>query len=239
MHNLPLVLKARVWPARVWSSSHESFPVISKMKSPHPILIAVATGTFIGAARWVFECLFVVPLVPDPQSPIWIMISSVVSTFIAVTIALTTWILLRGGAAKSAWTRLLAGIPLVALLAWYATGFLNLAQMRAALLDSANPNTSAARLRELADYKNGPGYEIDNRIASHPNTPPDVLRSLHGRPDQVGTEMCLARNPNTPDDVLRAIAAKKGEWSKYYDESLKRNPRYDEVFRADPQPKPE
>jgi hypothetical protein len=208
------------------------------MKSSQHIPIAVTAGALIGVARWMFECLFVVPLVPDPQSPIWIMISTVVSAFIAVTVALTTWILLRGLMTKSVFARLLACIPLVALIAWYATGFVNLAQMRAALLDSANPYTSAARLRELAEYKNGPGYEIDNRIAKHPNTPPDVLRLLHGRPDQVGTEMCLAENPNTPDDVLRAIATQKGEWSKYYDDALKRNPRYDKVFRSGTQTEP-
>lgn len=89
-----------------------------------------------------------------------------------------------------------ACLPLLGLLAWYSTGFVHLAKMRAALLDSENTKASAERLRELARYRGGSGYEIDNRVASNPSTPPDVLRSLHGRPDQVGTEMCLAENPN-------------------------------------------
>ena len=188
------------------------------------ILIALGIGSLIGVARWIFECLFVVPLVPDPQSPLWIMISSVVSIFIAITLAPLAWILLRGLESKSLLVKYSACIPFLVLLSWYSTGFLNLAQMRAALLDSANPNTDADRLRELADYEKGPGYEIDNRVAKHPNTPPDVLRSLHGRPDQVGTEMCLAQNPHTPDDVLHAIATRKDEWSRYYLDALKQNP---------------
>ena len=202
------------------------------MKPSHQILTAIGIGVVVGVARWVFECLFVVPLVPDPQSPIWIMISTITSVFIAVTTAIVVWLAFRGWKSASALLRCAAVLPLLLLLGWYSTGFANLAQMRSALLDSDNPNTSADRLRELADYKNGPGYEIDNRVARHPNTPPDVLRSLHGRPDQVGTEICLAQNPNTPDDVLLAIGNRNDDWSKYVLDALKRNPRYNEVFAA-------
>lgn len=203
------------------------------MKPQRPFLTALGVGSLIGVARCVFECLFVVPLVPDPQSPIWIMISTITSVFIAVTIALAFWLALRAWESKFAMLKCAGVLPFVLLLAWYSTGFVNLAQMRSALLDSANPNTGADRLRELADYKKGPGYEIDNRGAMHPNTPPDVLRLLHGRPDQVGTEMCLAQNPNTPDDVLRAIANRNDDWSEYVLDALKRNPRYNEVFAPD------
>lgn len=203
------------------------------MKPSRPILAALGVGAIVGIARWVFECFFVVPLVPDPQSPIWIMISTITSVFIAVTIASLAWIAFRAFDSKSLFTRCAATVPFLLLLGWYSTGFVNLVQMRSALLDSADPNTGADRLRELADYKNGPGYEIDNRIAKHPNTPPEVLRSLHGRPDQVGTEMCLAQNPNTPDDVLRAIGNRNDDWAKYVLDALKRNPRYSEVFAPD------
>jgi len=203
------------------------------MKLRRPILTALGVGASIGVLRWVFECLFVVPLVPDPQSPIWIMISTVTSVFIAVTIAIVAWLAFRGLESKSKLLKCAASLPFLLLLGWYSTGFVNLAQMRSALLDAANPNTNADRLRELADYKNGPGYEIDNRIAKHPNTPPDVLRSLHGRPDQVGTEMCLAQNPNTPDDVLRAIGNRNDDWAEYVLDALKRNPRYSEIFASE------
>jgi hypothetical protein len=161
------------------------------------------------------------------------MISTITSVFIAVTIAPVAWLAFRGFDSKSVLVRFAAAVPFLLLLGWYSTGFVNLAQMRSALLDSADPNIGADRLRELADYKNGPGYEIDNRIAKHPNTPPDVLRSLHGRLDQVGTEACLAQNPNTPDDVLRAIGNRNDDWSEYVFDALKRNPRYSEVFASD------
>jgi hypothetical protein len=200
---------------------------------PRPNLYGLGIGLLIGTARWIFECLFVVPLVPDPQSPIWVMISTIMSVFIAATIAIAAWLVFRVWQSKSTLLKVAGVLPLVVLLGWYSTGFINLAQMRFALLDSANPNTGADRLRELAEYRNGPGYEIDNRVAMHPNTPTDVLRSLHGRPDQVGTEMCLAQNSNTPDDILRAIGNRKDDWSKYLSDALKRNPRYHEVFAPD------
>ena len=207
------------------------------MNHSRNILLALVIAAIIGAARWILECQFVAPLVgPDPQIPIWIMFSTVTSIIIAITIAPAAWLFLHGLTSTSITRKFAACLPLLLLLAWYSTGFVNLVQIRSALLDSANPAIDGDRLRELANFKNGPGYEIDNRIAKHPNTPPDVLRSLHDRPDQVGTEMCLAENPNTPDDVLRSIAKlseQNNSWSKYYVDALKRNPRYDEVFGAD------
>ncbi len=206
----------------------------TNMNHSRNILLAIGIGVLIGVARWTFECYFVVPLVgPDPQIAIWIMISAVTSIIIAITIAPTAWLFLYGLTSRSKFGNFAASLPFLIFLVWYSTGFVNLIQIRSALLDSANPKTNSDRLRELANFKNGPGYEIDNRIAKHQNTPPDVLRSLHDRPDQVGTEMCLAENPNTPDDVLRSIAKlaeRHDDWSKYYLDALKRNPRHDEVF---------
>lgn len=200
------------------------------------IMLALGVGVFIGAARWIFECHFVAPLVdPDPQIPIWIMMSTVTSIFIAATIAATGWLLLCGWSSNSKIVKIAASLPFVLLLYWYSTGFVNLAQIRSALLDSENSSTAAERLRELASFDQGPGYEIDNRLAKNPSSPPDVLRSLHGRPDQVGTEMCLAQNPNTPDDILHSIAkmaSRDKDWSKYYLDALKRNPRYDDLFSS-------
>ena len=49
------------------------------------------------------------------------------------------------------------------------------------------------------------GYELDNRLALNPTTPPAALRELSRRRDQSGTLMCLMRNPSTPDDVLEQI----------------------------------
>lgn len=200
------------------------------MNKSRAVWSAIVLAALIGAARCLFECGFVVPLVPDPQSPVWIMISLITSLIIFATVLPLALVAFRGQQSQRVLARCAACVPLLLLLGWYSLGFINLAKMRAALLDSANATTGPERLRELADYKGGPGYEIDNRLASHPNTPPDVLRALHGRPDQVGTEMCLAENPNTPDDVLRRIAARKDDWAAYLGDALRKNPRYREVF---------
>ncbi|MEM1205150.1 MAG: hypothetical protein AAGN66_18105 [Acidobacteriota bacterium] len=191
-------------------------------------------GVLAGAARWIFECGFVVPLVQDPQSPIWVMFSTFTSVFFAVGVAGAAWLAFRGSGSTHLLLRLASVLPLLLLLGWYSAGLVHLVKLRSALLDSANPDTGANRLRELAESENGWRYEIDNRVAQHPNTPVDVLRSLHGRPDQVGTEMWLARNPNTPDDVLRAIAERDDDWAEYLQAALKQNPRYETVFGSDP-----
>jgi hypothetical protein len=201
------------------------------MKSTrHILLLAFAIGLLVGAARWVFECLFVVPLMPDPQSSIWIMMSTITSAVVAVMILPFASVALYGLASPSKLMRGAAFVPFLLIIGWLSLGFVNLASMRSALLDSAAPSTPAERLRVLANFTGGPGYEIDNRVAKHPNTPPDVLRSLHGRPDQVGTEIILASNANTPDDVLFDLAKRDDEWAKYILEALKENPRYGVLF---------
>jgi hypothetical protein len=158
------------------------------------------------------------------------MFSTVKSVFIALVVLAFAWIALRGLEAKTWPMKIIAAAPLLLFLGWFSTGIIHLAQMRAALIDSADPNTTPDRLRALAEFRNGPGYEIDNRTAKNPNTPPDVLRLLHERPDQVGTEMCLAQNPNTPDDILIELANRDDDWSQYILNALKTNPRYEEVF---------
>jgi len=193
-------------------------------------LIAAGVAALASLARWVFECRFVVSLVPDAQSAIWIVMSTITSGFVFATLTVAAFVALRGLKSPRVFVRVVACVPLLGLLAWYSSGVTRLVQMRWALLDSANPATSADRLRELARFQGGPGYEIDNRVARNPSTPPDVLRSLHGRPDQVGTEMCLAENPNTPDDVLRVLATRDDEWARYLAAALQRNPRYRQVF---------
>lgn len=194
------------------------------------LLVAVLIGVLCGAARWTYECRLVVTLVPDPQSPIWVVLSGITSSFIAATVSVAAWFAMRSRGSRSSWWQIASCAPLVLLLVWYGSGFVALARMRTALLDAADPATGADRLRELADFTGGPGYEIDNRVARHPNTPADVLRALAGRPDQVGTDMCLAENPHTPDDVLRTIASREGQWTALVRTALRRNPRYVEVF---------
>jgi hypothetical protein len=204
--------------------------------------IAALVSLLVGGSRFFYETYMVVPLVLDAQRSIWVAVSLMTSLFaacLAFPLCLAG-VQILSHQAEQTWPKrirnalILAG--LTAVLAWTARDLTRLATMRSALLDSANPRTGSERLRELASYRGGPGYEIDNRIASHPNAPSDVLRMLHGRPYQVGTESCLARNPNTPDDILRALAAEPREeeqWAKYIQDSLELNPRYQQVFGSE------
>jgi hypothetical protein len=74
-----------------------------------------------------------------------------------------------------------------------------------ALADASRPSTPPARLHQLVHFSGiQAGYELDNRIAAHPNTPIEALRELHAR-GNMGTLMTLARNPNTPPDILHKL----------------------------------
>ena len=86
---------------------------------------------------------------------------------------------------------------------------------RRALEDASSRATSAGRLSELVHFDGiQAGYQLDNRLASHPNTPPEALRELSQRRDQTGTQMLLARNPNTPVDVLQRLPAPTPYWMR-------------------------
>jgi hypothetical protein len=201
-----------------------------------PPLVATIVALLVGGARYGYETRVLMPLAPDPQNAIWHVLSLVTSVVAATVSFALCWAGLRLVVAAAAAGRpvpasglaLLVGLAVVVV--WTARDLHRMSVVRRALIDAADPATPAERLRELALHPGGPGYEIDNRVARHPNTRPDVLRMLHGRPDQVGTEMCLAANPNTPDDILRELAGRGDEWGDLIREHLRSNPRHAELF---------
>jgi len=204
-----------------------------------PALVAAIVALLVGGGRYWYETRVLMPLAPDPQNAIWQLLSLVTSVVAALLSSTLCWAGVHRIAATAAAGRsahgtglaLLAG--LVVVVAWTAHDLRQMSVVRRALIDAADPATPAERLRELAIHRSGPGYEIDNRVARHPNTPPDVLRMLHGRPDQVGTEMCLAANPNTPDDILRELRDRNDDWGDHIRAHLRTNPRYAELFGSD------
>ncbi len=79
-----------------------------------------------------------------------------------------------------------------------------------ALTDASDVKASPERLRELVHFDGiQAGYELDNRLAANPSTPPDVLRELAAKPDQLGTQMVLERNPRTSADVREKLDVKQ------------------------------
>ncbi len=200
-----------------------------KMKKRNRIIIALLVGFGIAGSRFAYESSMP-SLVPyDAQGGIWVAYSLVVSggTFILASLFCALALELLGKHMRT--LGILCLLPVVVISGCTVNRMMGLKHIRTALLDAQDPTTSPERLRALVGYETGFGYEIDNRIASNPNTPADVLRSLHGKADQVGTEMSLARNPNTPDDILLDLAKRDDDWKKYIQNSLQANPRYKEI----------
>lgn len=158
--------------------------------------------------RWSYESSMVELVPSDGQNPIWLLYSagaSIGTFFLCLAfIYIATEVFLQSKRSRAYALLPLCGFLFVA----GCTGntLREHSSARAALLDAADPSTSAARLSELIGYQSGFGYEVDNRIAKHPNATPDILRALSARPNQGGTLMVLARNPNTPEDVIIALA---------------------------------
>jgi hypothetical protein len=139
---------------------------------------------------------------PDAQIPIWMA---------AYVTKILFWLMMGLGIVWLATLRRPRGILAAPLLVVWTLAVLWSSSLYwqgwKALVDAADPQTSAERLTELAHFRGAQaGYELDNRIAAHRHTPPSVLRELHGRKDQLGTEMSLAANPHTPTDILRELS---------------------------------
>ena len=170
----------------------------------------------------------------DPQMPIWIMF---------VGAKLGYWLLAGGVVAgvlffeKPHW-RILMGVVL--LLAWIhgiSTERSKLQTRQQALAEARDSSTSPARLEQLLQFAvTLDDYEFDNRIATNPNTPSELMRKLYGRHHR-GSVMILARRPDTPEDILQAIVDHELEEpghdleNKWIRKALKLNPNLPEAIR--------
>jgi hypothetical protein len=70
-----------------------------------------------------------------------------------------------------------------------------------------NPGTASSTLERVYRTHTYPDYFFQ-ALASHPSTPPKILRELYAqRPRPIsGLDIWLAGNPSTPRDVLKALA---------------------------------
>ncbi len=114
---------------------------------------------------------------PDPQMPIWQTLCAIKAMlwFIGGGIALSVlsrlwryrWGRMLGAALCCIWA------VAIGWASWqYEIG-------GRALVDARDVKTSPERLRELAQFDGiQAGYELDNRLAANPSTPPDVRKKL-------------------------------------------------------------
>ena len=199
------------------------------MTNTKNIAVALLMGLLIGGSRYLYESSMPALVPYDAQGGVWVVFSLIVSGATALFSALLGFLALHFLGRRKRIRGAVALLGLVLIGGCTAHSLVQLKDIRVALTDAADPATRPERLRALVGYETGFGYEIDNRIASNPNTPVDVLRALHGKPDQVGTEMCLAQNPHTPDDILLELAKRNDEWAEYILKALDSNPRYKEI----------
>lgn len=156
----------------------------------------------------------------DPQMPIWIM-------FFVVKLAM--WFfdgLVAVGLLTALWNKrwgALAGTALlvvwVAMISWASWSYYAAGR---ALADATDPTTPVVRLQELVHFDGiQAGYELANRLAENPSTPPASLRELYDQ-SEMGTRMVLAMNPNTPIDILEELVDDSELWVQ---KCLAQNPK--------------
>ena len=195
------------------------------MKTLQHFFISLLVAAAIGGSRWLYETSLVRSVI-DAQGGIWTAYSCIVSAATALIVFILCFAALNFFAKDNAVLGTVLLLGLILAVGLTGRSMIRIYRIRTALTDAADENTSPQRLRSLVGYKTGFGYEIDNRIASNPNTPVDVLRDLHGIPGHIGTEMFLARNPNTPEDILIELSKSK---NKSIRKSLTKNPRYEQI----------
>jgi hypothetical protein len=84
----------------------------------------------------------------------------------------------------------------------------NSPDMGVALAAVRNRGTQGATLARVYREKSYPDYFFQ-ALASHLNTPPEILRSIYRKPGVIsGLEVWLVANPATPRDVLEDISSK-------------------------------
>jgi hypothetical protein len=181
--------------------SHAAASTSIPSSSPIRALLAIVI-VFCVVIRVLAEWAMLSQFPADAQLPIW---------WGSLAIKALFWLFMGLGIVWLATIRRPRGlIAFVCLAIWVVSiqwASFNYWQGRQALAQSANLNTSPERLAELAHFQGiKAGYEIDNRLAANASTPISVLRELHGRKDQVGTQEALAANPRTPEDILRELS---------------------------------
>ncbi|WP_296043529.1 hypothetical protein [uncultured Alteromonas sp.] len=188
-------------------------------------LIALMVSSAIAYVRYSLEARLT-NLVVDAQAGIVIVFAFITSIllFVFLTICLYKFFRAKVDSDTNRANKFLVfSLMVVALSGYSITNSIN---KRSALLDSTDPHTGVERLRDLVGYQSGFGYEVDNRIASNPSTPVDVLESLYGIQGQIGTDMSLALNPNTPNYILIALSKRRDEfWRPRIIERLEKNPK--------------
>jgi len=199
-------------------------PTISVGRHTHAVVL-VAVFVLVGI-RALSEFGMMSLFGPDPQMPIWCLLILVKLAF-WLTIGVLAWLPAMISNSRPGIAAAFVLLTLwAAAICWASWQYVRSSR---ALVDASSTATSAERLSELIHFDGiQAGYELDNRIASNPNTPTDTLRELHAR-NQLGTQMTLARNPNTPTDILEALADSNDEWMQ---RSLTQNPRLPESVRA-------
>ncbi len=188
--------------------------------------LSVALGLIVAALRFYFESRIPLLVHPDAQGGIWIAYAVVASGITFFVVSILAYLALRTLKRKRRIAVIACALLVIFAITWTGERVIELREMEIALQDAKNPDTEPARLKELIEYEKMSGYEIDNRIASNPSTPADLLRKLYEIPGQLGTKMHLARNPNTPDDIL--VSLMKSE-DKLIQEHLKLNPKFQEL----------
>ncbi|MCK7458353.1 hypothetical protein [Idiomarina aminovorans] len=196
-----------------------------KLNKLHTVLVATVISFAIAFTKYTFEANLTDILI-DAQAGVVVVFAFITSAILWVLLTLSIYKLIRASINADRLKVISFAFITVILLCLAAYSITGSVERKHALLDSANPATKPERLRKLVGFQSGFGYEIDNRIARNPSTPTDVLESLYGTPDQIGTDINLASNPNTPNDILIKL-------SKYNDKarkepilsSLKRNPK--------------
>jgi hypothetical protein len=117
---------------------------------------------------------------PDPQMPIWGVFMVIKLALWSLAGVFTTGLLVA--MRRRRYGRLAASFLFLVWAITICAASWSYQQARYALAAASDSSTSAERLQQLAHFDGiQAGYELDNRIAAHPNTPRETLRELYQR----------------------------------------------------------
>lgn len=199
--------------------------VSKSLSKPQVASIAIVVGGAVALIKYLLEGRLSETVV-DPQMGLFSLYSLISSIAIGVLLAAAVYLAVRTWQNQHSWAAAAFVVIAIGLVGFSVKTTVDTLQINTALVDAANPSTSAERLRKLAESDRNVGYELQNRLAKNPNTPADVLQMLFMQNAAMSTQLILARNPNTPNQVL--ISLSEDHPQKWHDRvvaALQSNPK--------------
>lgn len=192
--------------------------ICKNQKADVRLLYAIVVAFFVSSIRLYYDSKVLIT-VPDAQSGL----SLLYVLAIAIIVFLVVWGVFYCVLHMRSILRILFLTVFLGICLYQAIEVQKIIMIDAILRQAESLEIKPERLAEIEGHDTLYfGTQLDNRLASNPNSTPELLIKLYAK-NQSGTNLSLARNPNTPAFILKKLSDSE---DKLIREALSKNPSY-------------